>query len=148
MDVHFILKKVEAEAVTRCLFLQQESLRWMLLSQLPEPTLILLKEESSLRPFRTILLTNTVLSLSTKFLQYESSTNYLALVKLRFTFQLLERSVFFFLAIFYNRLSRRNAAGIFASMRAETTHEKSFTLDILIKRYELLTTAIHRLKRN
>ena len=68
MNFHFILKEVE---VNRCLFLYQETLRWMLLSQLPEPTLNLLKGVSSIKPFKIILLKNTVLSLTTKFLHYD-----------------------------------------------------------------------------
>ena len=71
MDFHSILKEVEVGAVTRCLFLQKETLKWMLLSQLPEPTLNLLKGVSSLRRFRIILPNNTILSLSTKFLHYD-----------------------------------------------------------------------------
>ena len=65
-DFHFIFKKIEACAATRCLFLK-DTQRYMFLSQLPEPTLNLLKRVSFLRPFRTILPNHTILSLSRKF---------------------------------------------------------------------------------
>ena len=72
MDFHFVFKKIEAGAATKCLLLYQGTLRQMLLSELPKSNPNLLKAASSLRPLRTIIPNNTILTLSRKILHYES----------------------------------------------------------------------------
>ena len=46
--------------------------------------------------------------------------------------------MYFFLAVLYNRLSKRKAISIFASMRAKSPQKKkkSFTLDIFFEKHE------------
>ena len=47
------------------------------------------------------------------------------------------KNLFFFLAILYNRSSKRNDGGILASMRTNSPYEKkTSTLDVLIKKHK------------
>ena len=141
MDFHFIFKEVEGGAVTRFLFLQQETLTWMLLSQLPEPTFNLFKGVSSLRPFRIIFPNNIISSLSTKFLCYDPLQIIQRQFKLGFYYLTIRKNVFFCLVIFYNRLSGRNAASIFAGIRAKSSYKKKkLHSRYFNKKHGLLTT--------
>ena len=71
MEFHFILKEVEAGAVSRCLFFLARDSEVDAPESLPKPTLNLLLGLSFLRPFRIILPNNTILSLATKSLYYD-----------------------------------------------------------------------------
>ena len=142
MDFHFILKGVEVGAITQYLFLQKKTLRWMLLNQVPEPTLNLLKLVLSLRPFRLILPNNTILPLSTKFLYYDHLRVIQRQVKL--PFHLLTFKKMFFGNNLLQQIIQKKYCW---SASQEPIQEKDLHTT-LIMNHGLQTTTINKLNAN